>query len=109
MNVRKLKTDLWGYLDSACVDKDKDEYLKGEQAEKKDFGFEGASSDPSTAAMEAHETVSFQDCIHSIASSQKQKEVTLPFYFICLLHLANEKTLKIEGKDDLSDLIISKN
>ena len=35
--------------------------------------------------------MSFQDLVSDITRGQKQKDVTLPFYFICLLHLANEK------------------
>ena len=37
------------------------------------------------------EEMSFQDLVCDITTGQKQKDVTLPFYFICLLHLANEK------------------
>ena len=37
------------------------------------------------------EETSFQDLVCEISSGQRQKDVTLPFYFICLLHLANEK------------------
>jgi hypothetical protein len=37
------------------------------------------------------EETSFQDLVCDISSGQRQKDVTLPFYFICLLHLANEK------------------
>ena len=38
-----------------------------------------------------NEEISFQDLVCDITTGQKQKDVTLPFYFICLLHLANEK------------------
>lgn len=31
----------------------------------------------------------------------------MPFYFICVLHLANEKGLKLEGRDDLLDFIVA--
>ena len=37
------------------------------------------------------EEISFQDLVCDISGEQRQKDVTLPFYFICLLHLANEK------------------
>ena len=29
--------------------------------------------------------------------------ITVPFYFICVLHLANEKGLRLTGVDDLTD------
>ncbi|KAG0208641.1 hypothetical protein BGX28_000449 [Mortierella sp. GBA30] len=37
---------------------------------------------------------------------QKLKEISVPFCFICLLHLANEKNLSIEGSEDLAELVI---
>ena len=36
-------------------------------------------------------TISFQKLINNIASKQTQDDVTVSYYFICLLHLANEK------------------
>ena len=54
------------------------------------------------------EVLSFQELVCDIANEEKcQKDVTVSFYFICLLHLANEKTLKIEGSPLMNDLIIS--
>ncbi|KAF8936697.1 hypothetical protein BGZ58_003847 [Dissophora ornata] len=37
---------------------------------------------------------------------QKLKDISVPFCFICLLHLANEKNLSIEGTENLSELVI---
>ncbi|XP_078095621.1 condensin complex subunit 2 isoform X2 [Mustelus asterias] len=34
------------------------------------------------------------------------KNLSVPMAFACLLHLANEKNLAIEGKEDLSDVVI---
>jgi hypothetical protein len=42
--------------------------------------------------------VSFQEMMMDVGENQKQKEATLPFYFICLLHLANEKVLNFNIK-----------
>lgn len=36
-------------------------------------------------------TISFQDMVKDLGGSMQQKDVTLPYYFICLLHLANEQ------------------
>ncbi len=35
--------------------------------------------------------ISFRDLMTCVNQEQEQKNVSLPFYFICLLHLANEK------------------
>lgn len=37
---------------------------------------------------------------------QKLKEISVPFCFICLLHLANEKNLSIEGSENLAELVV---
>ena len=39
--------------------------------------------------------LSFQDLVSDINIGQKQKDVTFAFYFISLLHLANEKVRNI--------------
>ena len=39
-------------------------------------------------------------------ANQPQGDVTLPFYFICLLHLANEKGLRLESTS-LDDFVIT--
>ena len=37
------------------------------------------------------------------------KELSVPFCFICLLHLANEKNLSIAGSKNLDDLFVRQN
>jgi len=50
--------------------------------------------------------LSFCDSIHKISAKVASEEVTVPYYFICLLHLANENNLEFEGRDDLTDFMI---
>ncbi len=38
---------------------------------------------------------------------QKRRDISVAFCFICVLHLANEQNLMIQGKEDLKELIIS--
>ncbi len=55
------------------------------------------------------EELSFQKLVKDLSGGeekQQQKDVSLAYYFICLLHLANENTLKISGLEDMSDLKI---
>lgn len=117
VNVRKLKSDIWSHIDNTIVNTYDDENVKPIQkkGDKNKINYtEDISSKESISAVSKDvipptaETLSFQDLISDIASQQRQKEVTLPFYFICLLHLANEKTLKIDGSLNMDDLIISK-
>jgi len=39
-------------------------------------------------------------------SEKTAQNLSVPIMFVALLHLANEKHLKITGKDDLSDLMV---
>jgi condensin complex subunit 2 len=36
------------------------------------------------------EEVSFQELVQDLSTNKQQKDVSLAYYFICLLHLANE-------------------
>jgi condensin complex subunit 2 len=50
----------------------------------------------------------FTSVINSVRKSESKtpSDVSIPYCFICLLHLANENGLEISGKEDLSDLSI---
>jgi condensin complex subunit 2 len=76
VNVKKLKSDLWSKLEHDC---------SGEVDEN--------VSAASAAAPVAPKEMSFQDVVCDIAQDQTQKDASLSFYFICLLHLANEKVI----------------
>ena len=84
VNVKKLKTDLWGRLDSS---------LAGPLRAAADSTENAAPHTKSAAvkAVEAADKLSFQAVVNDISLKQEQKDVSLSFYFICLLHLANEK------------------
>lgn len=71
VNVKKLKTDLWCELQQDCSSE----------------GNENIRTDMSGSNKE----LSFQDVVCDIAQGQTQKDASFSFYFICLLHLANEK------------------
>lgn len=49
----------------------------------------------------------FSDAIKALAP-EMSSQVTVPFYFITLLHLANEHGLALNGRNDLSDFEIGK-
>lgn len=72
VNVGKLKRDLWERLETTMAPKNLD---------RSDESPDGS--------------VSFQDVVAGFGGQQKQSDATLPFYFICLLHLANEKVIHI--------------
>ena len=114
VNVKQLKVDIWdqvatlagvsreGISSNAHGDDENDDE---NEPPPQDFH---ATHSSKQFAKTSETTMSFQSLVNTVAKSQKQKEVTLSFYFICLLHLANEKTLKItDNKDTLDELIVS--
>ena len=98
VDVKRLKRDLWTELEQTFA-KDKN----SEEAKTED-------SDTSTIASNsgvANEVtpLSFKDTMCDMQTTQSQADVTVPFYFICILHLCNEKGLALESMG-LDDLII---
>eukprot|EP01039_Chlorochromonas_danica_P003015 gene3015-3289_t len=94
VNVAKLKEDLWEDIDNHL-------HLPPPPPP--------TSTTSPTQSDEA--TLSFQQLLREAHSEEKaekvQKDASLAYYFICLLHLANEKNLKITGQEDMADLHIT--
>ncbi len=63
VNIQKLKADIWHNIQTNLEDEQQ---------------------------SETEESMSFQGLIQDLAANPRQKDVTVSFYFICLLHLANE-------------------
>jgi condensin complex subunit 2 len=101
VDVKKLKSSLWTYLDEKEVGVKKEGSSGGEDEEDEEV-------EEAKEAKETKEEPKEVSCSQTIAdlSSTVPGNVTVPFYFICLLHLANEKGLELTGMDDLSDFTI---
>eukprot|EP00937_MAST-01D_sp_MAST-1D-sp2_P003515 g3515.t1 len=83
VDVKQLKHNLWASIDT------------------------GAGTDtPAGAGAEEKPQQSFKSTISSVSKTQPAS-VTVPFYFICMLHLANEHGLELQGNDDLTDIAIA--
>ncbi|XP_076436005.1 LOW QUALITY PROTEIN: condensin complex subunit 2-like [Babylonia areolata] len=91
VDVRKLKTAMWSLLTSSSTAADLPPPQGKEEEEDKMCG-----------------EWSFQTLLESLpsqVSAGMAKNLSVPIAFVCLLHLANEKTLKIFDKE-MSDLSI---
>jgi condensin complex subunit 2 len=100
VDVRRLKQDLWAELEDKTVwtappiKEDAAEEEKGD-----DIYEEGPlKGEP--------RFVSFKETVEKMEMSPSQSDVTVSFYFICCLHLANEKGLKLDSTG-LEDFVIS--
>ena len=102
VDVKRLKNDLWAELEAstAPVWKEPNEEIDGEVTSAEENMDDGADDE---------RVVSFKNTVNKLGTTEAQADVSLPFYFICVLHLANEKGLKLEnGEHGLNDFIISR-
>lgn len=106
VDVKRLKKDLWTEIENAILPGQTDVVAESRASidtGKSDFKGE---DDTATPIENEPKSLSFKETVSDLKSSQGQSDVTLPFYFICLLHLANEKGLRLES-NGLEDFVIS--
>jgi condensin complex subunit 2 len=91
VDVKRLKRDLWAevelHLESEAQ---KEETNEEEIAETQD-------DPPAPSATEKSGLLSFKETVQSMEAAKTQMDVSLSFYFICILHLANEKGLRLDS------------
>jgi condensin complex subunit 2 len=107
VDVKRLKRDLWNELESHFNSKALNEQLQeieGDHATAKII-----EDKPAVVSTNELSVVSFQDTVRTLGQQQAQTDITLPFYFICILHLANEKGLRLEQTDfgDNNDTVLN--
>eukprot|EP00986_Skeletonema_menzelii_P009737 scaffold4513_cov133-Skeletonema_menzelii.AAC.2 len=105
VDVRRLKKDLWTELE------EKTAWIKPEESpettiEEKEEEDDDMYEDPRPKNGEP-QYVSFKETCEKLDNTQGQHGVTVSFYFICCLHLANEKGLKFDSNGSLEDFMIS--
>ncbi|VEU44152.1 unnamed protein product [Pseudo-nitzschia multistriata] len=122
VDVKRLKKDLWTELEQTFVSKTQDDIERnknsGDLSIKKtasDEKFRGSNSydefdddirsNAKIQPTNIAQSLSFQDTVRDMQANQSQPDVTLPFYFICILHLCNEKGLSLESSG-LEDFVI---
>jgi len=89
-------------LSTASTVSDPDPVLAGTSGGDENNNDENSAAKTTTTAAT---TLSFQDTVRDMQMNESQSDVTLPFYFICILHLCNEKGLALESSG-LDDFII---
>ena len=96
VDVKRLKRDLWTEIETTFNTATSE--FTVEDKERRSTIDSEAEDDKANFAM------SFQSTVRDMQDTQSQVDVTLPFYFICVLHLANEKDLELhsQGLEDFS-------
>ncbi|XP_069869467.1 condensin complex subunit 2 isoform X1 [Dipodomys merriami] len=94
MDMKKLKRNMWSLLtDFSRKDADT-------EANRSENGKEEPSEMVADGKMLSGLTKDLQKSLPPLMA----KNLSIPLAFACLLHLANEKNLKLEGTEDLSDV-----
>jgi condensin complex subunit 2 len=104
VDVRKLKENIWKGLD-IVVPKAEEEVSRFGHVlrDRLTLGLQEDDVDQSRNPTDPTEPKQFTSVITGLRKTypkDKMEEISTSFCFICLLHLANERGLKIEGEDD---------
>ncbi|XP_010010648.1 PREDICTED: condensin complex subunit 2 [Nestor notabilis] len=94
MDMKTLKKNMWNLLTDG---REKETAAAAEDAEKEE--------DASVVGGKKVFSSITKDLFHRLPSGMA-KNLSIPLAFACLLHLANEKNLKLEGTEDLSDVLV---
>ncbi|XP_009956185.1 PREDICTED: condensin complex subunit 2 [Leptosomus discolor] len=95
MDMKRLKKNMWDLLTDDG--QKKETVAEMEDAEK--------AEDTSVVAGEKVFSSITKELLHRLPSVMATN-LSVPLAFACLLHLANEKNLKLEGTEDLSDVLV---
>ncbi|KAG7349937.1 condensin complex subunit 2 [Nitzschia inconspicua] len=109
VDVKRLKLDLWEELERTFQQRGEMEEMVDFETDPLEIEVMSERARPADVSRDEqntnYEPVSFQDTVRDMQATQSQVDVTLPFYFICVLHLCNEKGLTLESRG-LDDFII---
>ncbi|KAF6270462.1 non-SMC condensin I complex subunit H [Rhinolophus ferrumequinum] len=94
MDMKKLKQSMWRLLTEFST--------PAREANRSETGNEGA---PVEVAGDKVLSGLTRDLQRSLPPTMAQN-LSVPLAFACLLHLANEKNLKLQGTEDLSDVLV---
>lgn len=110
VDVKRLKKDLWIELDSKTAIEQTESLSSEKHCENSLIdNLNESQVEEEDIAGTMEKKVSFKDTVEKLGATEAQDDVSLAFYFICVLHLANEKGLKLEnGEHGLQDFIISR-
>jgi hypothetical protein len=111
--VRKLKTDIWQkinntlHVSAPSDDEPQDDAENIDPASGRRLNIIPDADESVVKSKQTDDKLSFQQLISSLATEQRQADVSLPYYFICLLHLANEKVCSMDCTTSSVVIIIS--
>ena len=102
VDVGRLKTSIWNSIETKVETVEKtSEAITLMQSQKEDESKEDESKEEEE---DVDKTCCFKTVMEKLSSTREVPEnVTVPFYFICTLHLANEHGLLLSHRDRLDE------
>ncbi|XP_055474495.1 condensin complex subunit 2 [Psammomys obesus] len=97
MDMKKLKQNMWSLLTEFST---KEAVTEANHSEN---GKEGAPEEVADEKKLSGLTKDLQKRLPPVMA----QNLSIPLAFACLLHLANEKNLKLQGTEDLSDVLVT--
>ncbi|XP_048208271.1 condensin complex subunit 2 [Perognathus longimembris pacificus] len=94
MDMKKLKQNMWSLLAE----------VSGKDASAKANPSENGKEEPSVKVADGKMFSGLTKDLHKSLPPLMAQNLSIPLAFACLLHLANEKNLTLEGFEDLSDV-----
>lgn len=116
VDVRQLKTGMWSRLCGETTAPGPQPKVSEQEEAEEDPASPGDADNTEAKSLaldiRTGKSQSLRDVVQELPSFVPESsltDVSLPYVFICLLHLANEKTLKISQTDNgsLTDLVIT--
>ncbi|GMF40886.1 unnamed protein product [Phytophthora fragariaefolia] len=120
VDVKKLKGSIWDHLEKKVVKSrekvassaNNDEKADNSNQTDTDVTVNESGKRPREADNDQDDdseglNTTFENVVENV-SGKVPSNVTVSFYFICVLHLANEKGLELVGQDDLRNFQIRK-
>jgi len=103
INVKALKDTIWDLLcnndNNSSAGEDKENIPMNDLQEEKE-------KSNKISSIKSFKNDIVEALPSALSNSSFKSEVSVPFCFICLLHLANEKGLEIKHNNDYTDLFI---
>ncbi|KAJ7305248.1 hypothetical protein JRQ81_011161 [Phrynocephalus forsythii] len=95
MDMRRLKQTMWALL------------TNGRKTQTEEEQNEAAEKNTNTSAVAGEKAFSSltRDLLHRLPPAMA-KNLSVPLAFASLLHLANEKNLRLKGAEDMSDVLV---
>eukprot|EP00055_Hartaetosiga_balthica_P005590 m.16596 g.16596 ORF g.16596 m.16596 type:complete len:727 (-) comp4645_c1_seq1:161-2341(-) len=104
VNVRQVKSCIWKELkDGSSIDQQEED----EDENRHDNSVTTNSKKMMEEITQPHDFSKLCKDVPAMLSRNVGEQLSVPIMFVCLLHLANERTLSVSSTETMNDLIIS--